>query len=131
MEIPMIIIKITAASWIIFPLALFGLFKYAQWKRKQARTAGALVKQKISQNQSLSTRYGQISEQFFPFSESYPYNHKNFRFLGSPIDGVQFEEDKVILIEFKTNKSQMSAKQKKIRDLIRDKKIEFKLLTAA
>ena len=30
MEIPMIIIKITAASWIIFPLALFGLFKYAQ-----------------------------------------------------------------------------------------------------
>ncbi len=131
MEIPMIIIKITAASWVIFPLALFGLFKYAQWKRKQARTAGALVKQKISQNQSLSTRYGQISEQFFPLSESYPYNHKNFRFLGSPIDGVQFEEDKVILIEFKINKSQMSAKQKKIRDLIRDKKIEFELVTAA
>ena len=131
MEIPMIIVKIALASWIIFPLILLGLFKYAQWKLRQAKTAGALVKQQISQNQSLSTRYGQITEQFFPLVESYPYNRKNFRFLGSPIDGVQFEEDKVILIEFKTNKSQMTPKQKRIRDLIRDKKIEFELLTAA
>ena len=67
-----------------------------------------------------------MTEQFLPFLESYPYNEQNFRFIGSPIDGVQFEGDKIIFIEFKAGESGLTARQKEIRDIINKGKIEFK-----
>lgn len=76
--------------------------------------------------QSQSSRYGKMSEQFMPFLESYPYDEHNFRFIGTPIDGLQFEPDKVVFVEFKTGKSQMSPRQRQIQDQIINKKVEFK-----
>lgn len=81
-----------------------------------------------SRKQSLSTKYGQITEQFLPFMKDYPYNEKNFRFLGNPIDGIQFNDDKLVFLEFKSNKSQLSRKQKKIKDLVNKGKVEFREL---
>lgn len=74
---------------------------------------------------SISTRYGKMTEQFLPFLKDFPYNPENFRFLGNPIDGVQFEDDKIIFIEFKTGKSKLSSKQEKIKELILKKKVSF------
>lgn len=74
---------------------------------------------------SRSTRYGQITEQFMPWAAGYPYDPSRFRFLGSPIDGVQFEEDRVILMEFKTADSRLSPGQRRIRDLVRRGKVSF------
>ena len=67
-----------------------------------------------------------MTEQFMPFLEQYPYNENNFRFIGTPIDGIQFEDDKIIFVEFKTADSRLTVKQKEIRDLINKGKIEFK-----
>ena len=78
-----------------------------------------------SLRRSESTRYGQITEQFMPFISDYPYDSKQFRFLGSPIDGVQFEEDKIVMIEFKSAGSQLSTRQRKIRNLVREGKVDF------
>ena len=61
-----------------------------------------------------------------PFLAHYPYDEHNFRFIGTPIDGVQFEEDKIIFVEFKIGQSQLTSKQRHIRDLIYNQKIEFK-----
>ena len=83
-----------------------------------------------SQIRSQSTRYGQITEQFLPLVESYPWDSKQFRFLGSPIDGIQFEEDRIILVEFKSSSSQMSARQRKIKNLVEQGKIDFELIRA-
>ena len=74
---------------------------------------------------SQSTLYGKISEQFLPFMKTYPYSSKHFRFLGSPIDGVQFEKDKIILIEFKSAGGKLSKTQREIRDLVSQKKVVF------
>lgn len=74
---------------------------------------------------SLSSRYGKMTEQFMPFLKNYPYDPTNFRFIGSPIDGIQFEEDKIIFIEFKTADSNLTEKQKKIAELIWQKKVGF------
>ena len=81
-----------------------------------------------SRIRSQSTRYGQITEQFLPLVEAYPWDSKQFRFLGSPIDGIQFEEDKMVLVEFKSSSSQMSVKQRKIKELVEQRKVEFKLI---
>ena len=78
-----------------------------------------------SLRRSESTRYGQITEQFMPFISDYPYDSKQFRFLGSPIDGVQFEEDEIVMIEFKSAGSQLSTRQRRIRNLVREGKVDF------
>jgi len=75
--------------------------------------------------QSLRVKFGKMTEQFFPFLKKYSYNPQNFRFIGSPIDGIQFEKDKVIFVEFKTGNSSLSKKQKEIKDIIGKKKVTF------
>ena len=81
--------------------------------------------QTLSSKQSLSTKYGKMSEQFMPFLKTYPYDEGNFRFLGSPVDGVQFNDDGVVFIEFKSSTSRMSPKQRHIKELVEEKKVTF------
>ncbi len=76
-------------------------------------------------NRSLSSRFGKMAEQFMPLLESYPYDKRNFRFIGNPIDGIQFEKDRIVLVEFKTSGSKLSATQKRIRDLVSRGKVYF------
>ena len=66
-----------------------------------------------------------MTEQFLPFLKDYPYNEQNFRFIGSPIDGVQFEDDKIVLVEFKVGGSNLTGKQKRIKELVEKKKVKF------
>ncbi|MFH1256153.1 MAG: Holliday junction resolvase-like protein [Candidatus Diapherotrites archaeon] len=74
---------------------------------------------------SQSVRYGKITEQFIPFASDLPFNASNFRFIGSPIDGMAFESDRIIFCEFKTADSQLSKKQKHIKHLVEGKKVEW------
>lgn len=75
--------------------------------------------------QSQSVKYGQLTEQWIPFSKNFPFDSQNFRFIGKPIDGVSFEDDKIVFVEFKTNKSQLNENQKRVKELVKDKKIEW------
>ena len=115
---------------IIVLLILFILFLSQSYYKNKISKLQANLKKTTSDKISLSTKYGQISEEFFPLEQSYPYNSKDFKFLGNPIDGIQFNEDKIILIEFKTNSSKLSTKQRHIRNLINDKQVEFELIEA-
>ncbi|MDO8538786.1 MAG: Holliday junction resolvase-like protein [archaeon] len=74
---------------------------------------------------SQSVKYGKMTEQWIPFSKDFPHNSENFRFLGSPIDGIVFNDDKIIFCEFKSNTSKLSEKQKRIKSLVESKKIEW------
>ena len=115
---------------IIVLLILCILFLSQSYYKNKISKLQVNLKKTTSDKMSLSTKYGQISEEFFPLEQSYPYNSKDFKFLGNPIDGIQFNEDKIILIEFKTNSSKLSTKQRHIRNLINDKQVEFELIEA-
>lgn len=78
-----------------------------------------------SQKKSSEVRLGQMAENFMPFIRDYPYNHKNFRFLANPVDGIQVEEDAVIFVEFKTGGAKLSKSQKHIKDLVAQGKVRF------
>lgn len=78
-----------------------------------------------SRRGSLASTYGRISEQWFPLTDAFPYDSRGFRFLGTPIDGVQFEEDRIIFCEFKANRSELSEGQRRIRDLVRQGRVEW------
>jgi predicted Holliday junction resolvase-like endonuclease len=77
---------------------------------------------------SILVKHGKAIEQFFPFLENYPYSKNNFRFIGSPIDGIQFEDDKIIFIEFKTSNSKLSENQRRIKEIIEKKNVYFEEL---
>ena len=105
---------------IILILSLLVVILFFLWRRKTAQLADISFRKN-----SLSSRYGKLTEQFLPFLKDYPYNPENFRFLGSPIDGIQFEDNKIIFIEFKTADSKLSERQKQIAELIWQKRVEF------
>ncbi len=105
---------------IIAILIFIIIILFFLWRKSSERLSDVKF-----QKQSLSTKYGKMSEQFMPFLDHYPYDPQNFRFLGSPIDGVQFEEDKIILVEFKTGTSRLSQKQQNIKNLVESRRIYF------
>ena len=116
-------------GWIILVLfvvciILFLLLRYSRQKLAEKSVSIAeLDKQKRSQ----SIRYGKLTEQFMPFLESYPYDPHDFRFLGTPIDGVQFTEDAVVLIEFKAAGSQLSQRQRTIKRMVEAGTVRFEV----
>ena len=116
-------------GWIILFLfvvcmVLFLLLRYSRRKLAEKSVSMAeLDKQKRSQ----SIRYGKLAEQFMPFLESYPYDPHDFRFLGTPIDGVQFTEDAIILVEFKAAGSQLSQRQRAIKRIIEEGDVRFEI----
>ena len=77
-------------------------------------------------SQSRSTRYGQMTEQFMPFISDYPWDPSRFRFIGSPVDGIQFEDERVVFVEFKVGTSKLTQSQRRIRNLVRAGRVEFK-----
>ena len=79
----------------------------------------------MHQKKSSEVRLGQIGEHLAPFLESWPWDSKRFKFLGEPIDGIQFDEDEITFVEIKTGKSQLNKTQRKLRDLIKEKKVSF------
>lgn len=74
----------------------------------------------------VATTHGRIYEQYFPFLKEYPYDPREFRFLGTPVDGVQFENDGIVFVEFKSGSSRLSERQKHIKNLVMSKKVSFR-----
>lgn len=79
----------------------------------------------LSQKKSSEVRLGQIGEHLAPFLDSWPWDSKRFKFLGEPIDGIQFDDDEITFVEIKTGKSQLNKRQRTLRDLIKEKKVSF------
>lgn len=74
---------------------------------------------------SSEVRLGKIGENLAPFVEGWPWDPSDFRFLGNPVDGIQFTEDEIIFVEIKTGKARLSKSQRWLRDLVKEGKIKF------
>ncbi|MBN2330354.1 MAG: endonuclease [Candidatus Aenigmarchaeota archaeon] len=111
-------------EWVLFPviilLVLIIFYTARSYFRLRARLSEAL-----SSKQSLSTKYGRMTEQFIPLLDLYPYDENRFRFLGNPIDGVQFNDDGIVFVEFKAAGSRLSPDQKRIKELVEQKRVRF------
>ena len=83
-------------------------------------------KKVLSQKKSSEVRLGHIAEKLAPFLDEFDFNPENCIFLGQPIDYISFDEEIITVIEIKTGKSQLNAKQRHIRDLIKAKQIAWK-----
>ena len=79
----------------------------------------------VSQRKSSEVRLGRIAENMAPFFSGWPYDANNFRFLGNPIDGIQFTDDSIIFIEIKSGGARLTQSQKVVKKLVKEGKIQF------
>jgi predicted Holliday junction resolvase-like endonuclease len=118
-----------SAGWIILVLILICivLFLLLRNSRKQISLKSDFIAELDKQKRSQSIRYGKLTEQFMPFLESYPYDHHDFRFVGTPIDGIQFTDDGIVLVEFKAADSQLSQRQRTIKKMVEEGAVRFEI----
>ena len=91
--------------------------KVKEYKKKHDRM--------LSLKKSSEVRVGKIGENMAPFLKAWPYDPNNFRFLGNPVDGIQFTNNEIIFIEIKTGKSKLTKSQRKARNIIRTGNVSF------
>jgi len=103
--------------FILLILIILLFFRLRLWK-----SAALSLKKKHS---SLAVKHGNTWEQFIPFASNFPYPSEKFIFLGKPIDGIIFNDDEIILMEFKTGNSALSSKQKQIKSLVETNKVRW------
>lgn len=113
------ILAIAVIVLVIALVASVGSYRRRIQELEEARAA------EEGRRRSLSTTYGRITEQVAPFLETYPYEARDFRFLGTPVDGVQFTDDKVVFVEFKANTSRLSPRQAKVKRLVEEGRVEW------
>ena len=92
-----------------------------------------LIRQDAIQKSQAVTR-GKITEQLIPYLPDFPFDPKDARFIGSPIDFVVFdglsdgEVKSVVFVEVKTGKSGLSARERDVRDAIQSRKVDWQEL---
>ena len=55
----------------------------------------------------------------------YPYDPERFRILGSPVDGVQFEEDGILFVLFKEKNVPLTKEQEHLKALLENGKVRW------
>ncbi|MBI4210499.1 MAG: endonuclease [Candidatus Diapherotrites archaeon] len=107
---------------VIATLALFAVVLYLLARLSSLESALSILQfSKASQ----SVKYGKMTEHFMPFTKDFPFSPENFRFIGNPVDGIVFEDDRIVFAEFKAASSQLSQKQRRIRELVEKGKVEW------
>lgn len=86
----------------------------------------ALKAKVTSQKKSSEVRLGHIAETLAPFLDQFEFEPEECSFLGQPIDYVSFGQDEITFIEVKSGKSQLSSKQRRIRDQVKNGKVKWK-----
>ncbi len=98
----------------------------AQWKVAYEET---IRQDAIARSRAVIS--GKVTEHFVPYLPDFPFNPKDARFIGSPVDLIVFdgldEGDvrRVVLIEVKTGSSALSTRERRVRDAIQAGRVEW------
>jgi len=96
------------------------------WKARYT----AMIREDAVQR-SLAVTAGKVHEQLTPYLPAFPYNPKDVRFLGSPVDLVVFdglaegELQRIVFLEVKTGGSSLTGRERQVRDTIEAGEVEW------
>jgi predicted Holliday junction resolvase-like endonuclease len=102
------------------------------WK---ARYTGIIREDAVQRSQAVTA--GKVHEQLIPYLPAFPYNPKDVRFLGSPVDLVVFDGlaegriQRIVFLEVKTGRSGLSSRERCVRDVIQARDVEWVELRVA
>ncbi len=82
-------------------------------------------------HRSLAVTSGKVHEQLVPYLPTFPYNPRDVRFLGGPVDLVVFDGlaegrvRRVVFLEVKTGGSGLTGRERSVRDAIQARAVEW------
>lgn len=103
-------------SWVYFQI----------WRGRYLRKV-----RQSSVRQSRAVISGKVYEQLLPYLPDFPYNPKDVRFLGSPVDLVVFDGldrglvERVVFIEVKTGQSNLTRRERQVRDAVKAGRVDW------
>lgn len=86
---------------------------------------------------SQAVTVGKVHEQLVPYLPDFHWNPKDVRFLGSPVDLVVFDGlsdgavRRVVFVEVKTGAATLSPRERRVRDVVRSRAVEWAELRVA
>ncbi|NNM67155.1 MAG: hypothetical protein HKM06_03970 [Spirochaetales bacterium] len=87
-----------------------------------------------SLGQSRSVLLGQVAEHFAPILEGFPFNPKDARFLGQPVDYLVFDglsddsqQVQIVFCEIKTGSAGLSAREKALKAAVDAHRVSYRL----
>lgn len=126
------ILILIASIGIIFLLVRELIRKISEINRLKLEHEGQIrAARKDSTDRQRSTIKGQISETLAPWSMDAVNSVKELNFIGNPIDFVGFKgldgegEVEIKFIEVKSGKSKLNKNQRRVRDAVNGKRIEW------
>ena len=106
--------------------AVIVVLLFLLWKARYTRA----VRQDAIQR-SLAVTVGKVYEQLVPYLPDFPFNPKDVRFLGSPVDFVVFDGlsdghiARIVFVEVKTGAAELSTRERRVRDAVQVSRIEW------
>jgi predicted Holliday junction resolvase-like endonuclease len=74
---------------------------------------------------------GKVHEQILPYFPGFPFNPKDVRFLGSPVDLIVFDGldqgrlERVVFVEVKTGVASLSSRERQLRSVIQARRVDW------
>jgi predicted Holliday junction resolvase-like endonuclease len=102
------------------------------WK---ARYTTLIREDAVQRSQAITV--GKVYEQLVPYLPAFPYNPKDVRFLGGPVDLVVFDGlaegrvRRIVFLEVKTGGSALTGRERSVRDAVEAGEVEWAELRVA
>jgi predicted Holliday junction resolvase-like endonuclease len=110
-------------------IALALALGFVLWKARYTRAV-----RRDAVQRSLAVTTGKVYEQLVPYLPDFPFNPKDVRFLGSPVDFVVFDGlsdgdvSRVVFVEVKTGAADLSTRERRVRDAVLAHRVEWQEL---
>ena len=120
---------------ILLAIIFYWVFKNIEWKFKFEERVKRYIEEKEEEirrdaiERSSKILSGKTLEKLVPFLKNFNHSPHDVRWLGDPVDLIVFDgvsEDnpqKITFVEVKFGKSELTEKQKKIRQIIKEGKV--------
>jgi len=124
--------------FLAFVFVIYLWFKNREWKIKFEHRVEEFLKsreefiRRDAIERSARTLSGKTLEKLVPLLENFPYDAHDVRWMGDPIDFVIFDgqssgsPEKIVFCEVKSGESKLSSSQKRIKELVQEKKVDWK-----
>jgi predicted Holliday junction resolvase-like endonuclease len=101
------------------------------WKARYTRM---LRLDAVQRSQAVTA--GKVYEQLVPYLPDFPFNPKDVRFLGTPVDLVVFDGlsegavRRIVFVEVKTANADLSTRERRVREAVNARRVEWSELRA-
>jgi len=116
---------IALAAGLVLGLLLSWLY-FLLWK---ARHIATIREDAILRSQAVTA--GKVHEQLVPYLPAFPYNPKDVRFLGSPVDLIVFDGlaegrlRRIVFLEVKTGGAGLTPRERCVRDIVQAREVAW------